>query len=285
MVRQHISCSKLISVSYCCLGRNLCLTCLFNPQKLESQSTYVRDPKVELTELPNEELLKSRNVAALGTVPGSLGKQVIHTRGGARPRKKSQKKIQGSKSETGKRSIKANNTRVVMKKQGVSTFGQAKGQEQVMYEQGQGHGHGRGPRTVRKRRENKTVEDMSHGNFGERGNIGVRESQRNFNDQEWAADFGKMQNEKTFNNNSTESSESDDNADPARYGNHRWDPSFKVAPHSSTWDAVDSSSDEDADGVDMNVYDEDEDNMDVDRNDGLVGNNGESSGTSGDYSD
>lgn len=271
----------------CFLGRDLLLTYLFDPQKLPSRSADVKDQKVEPTELPQDELLKSGNWSGLGTVHGSSGcRQVIRSRGGARPRKRSQKKIHGSRSESGRRSIKINktSTRVLMK-QGEGTYGQGKGQEQGTYEQGLGHG--RGPRTVRRRRESKTVEEMQHGHFGDHGSLGIRESPRNTDEEEWVGEkIGKMQDEGADNSNSTEESESDDNADPTRYGDRRWEPEFNVASHRSTWDTMEMS-DEDADGVDINVYEEDDDNLeeDVDMNDGLVGNNGESSETSGDYSD
>lgn len=167
-------------------------------------------------------------------------------------------------------------------KRGEGTYGQGKGQEQGTYEQGLGHG--RGPRTVRRRRESKT-----HGHFGDDSSLGIRESPRNTDEEEWIGEeIGKMQDEDADNSNSTEESESDDNADPPRYGDRRWEPEFNVASHRS-WDMMEMEmSDEDADGVDINVYEEEEDDNleeDVDMNDGLVGNNGESSETSGDYSD
>ncbi|XP_017227642.1 homeobox-DDT domain protein RLT1 isoform X2 [Daucus carota subsp. sativus] len=255
-----------------------------NFTKLSSRSTFLKDVrKAESTQVPQS---------------GS-GKQVIRGRGGARPRGKSQKKVPGSRSGSGKQSIKVKKplTQILMQP-GENMLVQRHKHGQV---QEQGQNHKRGPRTVRRRRESRT-EDMVLGNFGGHSSFVIKETPRNFNEREWISEeMRSMQNEHP-DNNTTEESESDDNADTTGYREQRWEPKYNVAAHPSTWDPVEMSDEDAYDAV--NDFVEDDDNMeqdidmnygsvrnnlddDVDMNDGLVGNNDEESfETSGeDYSD
>lgn len=251
--------------------------------KLSSRSAFLKDVrKAESTQVPQ----------------ASSGKQVIRGRGGSRPRGKSQKKVLGSRSGSGKQSIKVKKplTQILMQQgENMHIRGHKHGQVE-------GQNHKRGPRTVRRRRESNTVEDRLLGNFGVHSSFVIEEPPRNFNEAECVSEeMRSMQNEDP-DNNSTEESDSDDNADTTRYMEQRWEPNYNVASHRSTWDQGEMS-DEDAYGLDVNGFVEDDDNMeedinmnygsvgnnledDVDMNDGSAGNDEESLETSGeDYSD
>lgn len=232
------------------------LSWLYDSQKLSSRSAYLKDVrKTESTQVPQ----------------ASSGKQVVRGRGGARPRGKSQKKVLGSRSLSGKQSIKVKKplTQILMK-QGENMHVQRHKHGQV---QVQGQNHKRGPRTVRRRRESRTVDDMLLGNFGSRSSFVIKKTPRNFSEAEWVSEEMRSIQHEDPDNKSTEESESEDNADRTGYSERRWEADYNVASHRSPWDRVEMS-DEDAYGLDVNGFVEDDDNMeeDIDMNYGSVGN-------------
>ncbi|XP_074333666.1 homeobox-DDT domain protein RLT1-like isoform X2 [Apium graveolens] len=251
--------------------------------KLSSRSAYLKDVrKSESTQVPQ----------------ASSVKQVIRGRGGSRSRGKSQKKVLGSRSGSGKQSVKMKKplTQILMQQ------GENMGIQGHKYGQVEGQNHKRGPRTVRRRRESNTVEDKLLGNFGVHSSFVIKEPPRNFNETEWVSEEMRSMRNEDPDNDITEESDSDDNADTTRYMEQRWEPNYNVVSHQSTWDQGEMS-EEDAYGLEVNGFVEDDDNMeeditmnygsvgnnlehDVDMNDGSAGNDEESLETSGeDYSD
>lgn len=192
--------------------------------------------------------------------PGSSGyKQVVRGRGG-RPRGKSQKRVAGSASKSGKRGTKqVEPLTQILLQQGVRTTGQK---------------HGRGRRTVRKRRtEKKAVPETLLDYLDEKGpttfrDDDVEEEEPRNSGREVGGSFSNrnmvVENDESS-NSSMEAGDSDDNANENEYQYTKWGPAtYGVGSNIRSNEIVEMSEEEDADEIeDDNCYEEEEDGMNL----------------------
>lgn len=248
-------------------------------QKLPSKYAHTGDTQKILTlESKRDKLqLKEDTWDDTGNAPGSSDyKQAIRGRGNGRSRGRWPKGVAGSVSESGRRRVKHGGTLTeVLMQQGERSYG---------------HKHGRGRRTLRKRRTEKKIAEVTlPGGLGNKGSIRiVSEVSRHTGGAERIVDTNIREIED--NSNSTDDGvDSDDNAPETTYDFVKWDAGFTVAPHRANSEMMEMSDDEGDDSEDDNGGDEDGDlginDYDSDRQGHRNVDEGSDSIISGDYSD
>lgn len=240
--------------------------------KLSSRYPHLDDRQMK------EESWEYKNINAPGN---SKYKQVIRGRGTARPRRKWPKGVSGSVSEYGKKSVKHSQslTQVLMQ-QGEVTYGQK---------------HVRGPRTLRKRRTEKTLaQETLTDHFGERTNVrivsGISRNSSYDADKEANANMEAMEEQS---NSLDDAMDSDDNVPETSYQFGKWDTGLAVpqgrinndATAMSDVDGDDSEEDENCNNVENLEEDLGINDYDSDRPGDLPSDEGSDSLVSGDYSD
>lgn len=253
-------------------------------QKFALRYGYTKDiQKTETMEFDRHGSIKEENWDHLRDTPGSSGnRQVIRGRGGGRPRGRSQRRLVGSVSQSGRRLMKQGETlSQILLQQGGRTPGQK---------------HGRGRRTLRRRRtEKKVVVETPRDYLNDRDTFkDVVEEPRNSGREE--VDNFRTRNivENNDSSNSMEAGDSDDNANENMYHYEKWDAASYGAISNRSNEMIEMSED-DADEIeDENGYDEEDgENLEVDveineddsDRDGGVRDEGSDSSDSGDYSD
>lgn len=252
-------------------------------QKLALRYGYTKDiQKAETMGLDRHGRIKEENWDHLHDTPGSSGyKQVVRGRGG-RPRGKSQKRVMGSMSQSGRRSTKQGETLTqILLQQSVRTPGPR---------------HGRGRRTLRRRRTEKKAVAESKMDY-----INDKDTYRNVvkprNSGRGEVDNFSTRNIVSENDDSSKSMEddSDDNANENLYHYEKWGAATYDVISNRSNEMVEMSEEEADEIDDENGYDEEDgENLGVDMefNDDDSDRDGEGnrdegseSIVSGDYSD